>query len=113
MKKICNKDGCSILEPLSSALRTELFEDIEGWWLAGREAFAAPRPPRLVKNYDFKDFEGALEFVNKIAEIAEEMNHHPNIQLEWGKVRIEIWTHAVDDLTEPDFILAKEIDYIT
>jgi 4a-hydroxytetrahydrobiopterin dehydratase len=64
----------------------------------------------LVRAYKFPDFRSALAFVNKVGELAEEQGHHPDILLGWGKVEITTWTHAVDGLTESDFILAAKID---
>ncbi len=64
----------------------------------------------LVRNYKFPDFKTALAFVNKVGELAEKQGHHPDILLAWGKAEITIWTHAVDGLTESDFILAAKID---
>ena len=64
----------------------------------------------LEKEYNFKDFKQALDFTNKIGSLAEEENHHPDILLTWGKVKITIWTHAVNGLSENDFILAAKID---
>jgi len=64
----------------------------------------------LVRAYKFPDFRSALAFVNKVGEVAEEQGHHPDILLGWGKVEITTWTHAVDGLTESDFILAAKID---
>lgn len=64
----------------------------------------------LVRSYKFPDFRSALAFVNQVGEIAEEQGHHPDILLGWGKVEITTWTHAVDGLTESDFILAAKID---
>ena len=64
----------------------------------------------LERNYGFPDFRSALAFVNKVGELAEQQGHHPDILLRWGKVEITIWTHAVDGLTESDFILAAKID---
>ena len=64
----------------------------------------------LVRAYEFPDFRSALAFVNRVGEIAEEQGHHPDILLGWGKVEITTWTHAVDGLTESDFILAAKID---
>jgi 4a-hydroxytetrahydrobiopterin dehydratase len=63
----------------------------------------------LVRVYKFPDFRSALDFVNKVGGIAEEQGHHPDILLAWGKVEITIWTHAVNGLTESDFILAAKI----
>ncbi len=64
----------------------------------------------LKKNYGFSNFAEALEFVNRVGELAEEQGHHPDICFGWGKVEITIWTHKIDGLTESDFILAAKID---
>jgi 4a-hydroxytetrahydrobiopterin dehydratase len=66
----------------------------------------------LVRAYKFPDFKSALAFVNKVSELAEAQGHHPDILLGWGKVEITLWTHAVDGLTESDFILAAKIDQL-
>lgn len=66
----------------------------------------------LVRSYKFPDFKSALEFVNRVGALAEEQGHHPDILLGWGKVEITLWTHAVDGLTESDFILAAKIDRV-
>ena len=62
------------------------------------------------KQFKFKDFKTALDFVNKVGAIAEDQGHHPDIFLAWGKVDVRIWTHKIDGLTESDFILAAKID---
>jgi len=64
----------------------------------------------LEKSYKFKDFVGALGFTNRIGAIAEEVGHHPDIYLTWGKVRVEIFTHTVNGLTKNDFILAAKFE---
>ena len=64
----------------------------------------------LQKTFLFKNFRQALEFTNRIGEIAEAANHHPDIFLTWGKVRVTIYTHSVDGLTEKDFALAERIE---
>ena len=64
----------------------------------------------LVRNFKFPDFQSALAFVNRVGALAEEQGHHPDILLAWGKAEITLWTHAVDGLTESDFILAAKID---
>ncbi len=66
----------------------------------------------LVRNFKFPDFKSALAFVNRVGELAEGQGHHPDILLGWGKAEITIWTHAVDGLTESDFILAAKIDQL-
>ncbi len=64
----------------------------------------------LRKRFEFPDFATALAFVNRVGEVAEREGHHPDIQLAWGRVDVEIWTHAIDGLTESDFVLAARID---
>ncbi len=64
----------------------------------------------LEKEFEFKDFRQALAFTNKVGELAEDVGHHPDIYLAWGKVKVTIWTHSVDGLTESDFILAARIE---
>jgi 4a-hydroxytetrahydrobiopterin dehydratase len=64
----------------------------------------------LQKEYIFKNFREALAFTNKVGAIAEEQGHHPDILLSYGKVKIELWTHKINGLTESDFILAAKMD---
>jgi 4a-hydroxytetrahydrobiopterin dehydratase len=64
----------------------------------------------LRRSFKFPDFQKALDFVNRAGAIAEELGHHPEILLTWGKAGITTWTHAVNGLTESDFTLAAKID---
>ena len=64
----------------------------------------------LEKEYLFGNFRKALDFTNKVGEMAEIQNHHPDIYLAWGKVKLTIWTHKIDGLTESDFIFAAKAD---
>lgn len=66
----------------------------------------------LVKTFDFDDFKSALDFVNKIGAIAEKNNHHPDIELGWGRVKVLLFTHSEQKITDKDKNLAKEIDKI-
>jgi 4a-hydroxytetrahydrobiopterin dehydratase len=66
----------------------------------------------IVRSFKFPDFKSALAFVSRVGEVAEQQGHHPDILLGWGKVEITTWTHAVDGLTESDFILAAKIDQL-
>jgi 4a-hydroxytetrahydrobiopterin dehydratase len=66
----------------------------------------------LVRKFTFPDFKRALDFVNRVGELAEEQGHHPDILLTWGKVEITLWTHKIDGLTESDFIMAAKIDLL-
>ena len=67
----------------------------------------------LHREFRFPDFKQALDFVNRVAAIAEQEGHHPDILLAWGKVGITLWTHTIDGLTESDFILAAKIDRVS
>jgi len=64
----------------------------------------------LEKDYSFKNFLEALAFTNKVGELAEQEGHHPDIFLSYGKVKIQLWTHKIDGLSESDFILAAKCD---
>ena len=64
----------------------------------------------LEKTFKFPDFKQALAFTNKIGGIAESIGHHRDIYLTWGKVRLEIFTHKVNGLTENDFVLAAKFE---
>jgi 4a-hydroxytetrahydrobiopterin dehydratase len=64
----------------------------------------------LEKQFKFRDFREALAFTNMVGDLAERMNHHPDILLSWGKARVTIWTHKINGLTESDFIFAAKIE---
>ncbi|HWV98877.1 MAG TPA: 4a-hydroxytetrahydrobiopterin dehydratase [Candidatus Acidoferrum sp.] len=64
----------------------------------------------LEREYKFKNFRDALDFTNKVGELAEAQGHHPDIYLAWGKVKLTLWTHKIDGLTESDFIFAAKAD---
>lgn len=64
----------------------------------------------LEREFPFPDFVTALAYVNRIGELSEEQNHHPDIFLSWGVVRITVWTHKSDGLTANDFIYAAKCD---
>ncbi len=68
------------------------------------------RDHHLVKTYSFPDFAKGLDFVNCVGKMADEQGHHPDVYLSWGKVRLEVWTHMIDGLTESDFIFAAKAD---
>ena len=64
----------------------------------------------LTRTWEFSDFAQALGFTNRVGAVAETEGHHPDIYLAWGRVRLDIWTHKIDGLTESDFILAAKAD---
>jgi 4a-hydroxytetrahydrobiopterin dehydratase len=64
----------------------------------------------ITRAFTFPDFKQALDFVNRVGEVAEQQGHHPDILLTWGKAEITMWTHKIDGLTPSDFIMAAKID---
>ena len=68
---------------------------------------------KIKRKFEFKTFKEAIDFVNKVADLAEEENHHPNIRIYYNKVVIELTTHAIGGLSENDFIMASKIELLT
>ena len=66
----------------------------------------------LEKNFKFKNFIESQNFINKVGEISEQESHHPDILFGWGYAKISITTHAIEGLSENDFILAAKIDKV-
>lgn len=64
----------------------------------------------LEKVFAFPNFVTALAFTNRVGDLAEDVNHHPDLHLSWGKVKVLIWTHKINGLTESDFIFAAKVD---
>ena len=79
-----------------------LLAQLEGWQVVEEH--------HLSKEYEFRNFAEALAFVNSVGRVAEAEGHHPDIEFGWGYARVRIYTHAIDGLTESDFILAARID---
>jgi 4a-hydroxytetrahydrobiopterin dehydratase len=90
--------------PLSEAERAPLLAQLTGWEVVDGH--------HLSKHYAFADFVSALAFVNRVGEVAEKNGHHPDVQLAWGRVVLDIYTHKIDGLTESDFILAAKCDAV-
>ena len=91
--------------PLNQREFSEFLDKLgEGWRVVNAH--------HLEKEYRFKDFRTALAFTNRVGELAETQGHHPDIYLTWGKVRLAIWTHKIDGLTESDFIFAAKADRV-
>lgn len=89
--------------PLKGEKLTMLHTQLkEGWKIVDEH--------HLEKTYIFPDFKSALAFTVKVGHLAEQEGHHPDIYLSYGKVRIAIWTHKIDGLSESDFILAAKCD---
>ena len=90
--------------PLKGDELEDLLEKLGNSWKIIKEH-------HLEKEYLFGNFREALDFTNKVGEMAENQGHHPDIFLAWGKVRLTIWTHKIDGLTESDFIFAAKADH--
>lgn len=88
---------------LTAKETAKLLAQVDGW-----EA----REEKIHKSRTFFDFAEAMEFVNAMAEIAEEEGHHPDFCVHFNRVDVTVWTHAIDGLSENDFILAAKIDEI-
>ena len=82
----------------------KLLPQIQGW-ITGSDF------KKISRDFKFKDFKAALDFVSKVAEVAEAEGHHPDILIHgWNRVRLELSTHAIGGLSENDFIMAAKID---
>ena len=80
-------------------------------WLRRVPGWDAVEQHHLYRRFTFPDFLGALAFVNRIGAVAEREQHHPDLALGWGRVEVTIYTHAINGLSENDFILAAKIDH--
>ena len=89
--------------PLDEAKVNELLKEIPAWTL---------KDSRLYKKFKFRNFVEAMKFINSVAEIAEQEWHHPDFCVHYNKVEIELWTHAINGLSENDFIVAAKIERI-
>ncbi len=91
--------------PLEGEVLEDLARRLGGGWRVVDEH-------HLEKDYRFKDFREALAFVNRVGAMAEEQGHHPDVSLTWGRVRLTVWTHKIDGLTESDFVWAAKADQL-
>lgn len=82
---------------------TALVEELSSAWHQTDE-------DTLIGEFQFEDFEAALEFTQAVGELAEELWHHPELYFTWGKARVTLTTHDVGGLSEYDFIMAARID---
>jgi len=89
--------------PLKGEALNELKKQLHADWKVVDEH-------HLEREFTFKNFREALAFTNQVGELAETQNHHPDIYLAWGKVKLTLWTHKIDGLTESDFVMAAKMD---
>jgi 4a-hydroxytetrahydrobiopterin dehydratase len=92
---------------LSAEQIAELHSQVPTWKILEREGIR-----QLERAFEFSDFAGALSFTNEVGRLAEELDHHPRITTEWGKVTVTWWTHKVGGLHRNDFISAAKVDEI-
>src|SRR5271168_5404412 len=91
--------------PLKGDELDRLAQEVGGGWrvIGGQH---------LEREFKFQDFKAALAFTNRVGELAEQQNHHPDIYLAWGKVKLTLWTHKIDGLTESDFVFAAKVNQL-
>jgi len=90
-------------EPLTKGEAIDYMAEVPGWSLS-------EDIKKISKEYKFKDFIGAINFVERVADVAEMEDHHPDIHIHYNKVLLELWTHAIGGLSENDFIVAAKVD---
>lgn len=90
---------------MSSTEIEQFFHELKSGWVLNDEA-------HLYKEYKFSNFIAAMDFANKVAKVAEQEAHHPDLRISWGICTVEIWTHKISGLTESDFILAAKIEAV-
>ena len=93
------------IPPLQGAALQKIYQQLGNDW-------QVINGHHLEKEFKFKNFREALGFTNTVGELAERVGHHPDIYLAWGKVKLTIWTHKIDGLTESDFIFAAKADQL-
>ncbi|HEV3235065.1 MAG TPA: 4a-hydroxytetrahydrobiopterin dehydratase [Candidatus Dormibacteraeota bacterium] len=86
---------------LSSESVSSRLADLDGWALQDN---------KLVKDFSFEDFVGAVRFVDRLTEVAEAQGHHPDLHVTWGKVTVELTSHVAGGVTDFDLRLAKALD---
>ena len=103
-KKVCI--ACKGGEPpLTEAEAKPYLEQVNDWNTIENSV-------KIEKRFEFKNFVEAMSFINKVADLAEQEGHHPDIFVSYNKVKIQIYTHKIGGLHENDFILAAKIDQL-
>jgi 4a-hydroxytetrahydrobiopterin dehydratase len=104
LKKKCVACEGKRLKPFDKAGAEDYLAQTKGWELS-------PDAKMISKEYKFKDFVESMNFVKRVADIAESEGHHPDIKINYNKVLLELTTHAIGGLSENDFIVAAKIDH--
>lgn len=88
---------------MDGARARELLGELDEGWALNADG-------HLARTYTFSNFVEAIGFANRVGDIAEDQNHHPDLYVAWGKCTVEIWTHKIQGLTESDFYFAAKAD---
>jgi 4a-hydroxytetrahydrobiopterin dehydratase len=88
--------------PLTHEQIEPLARQLDGW--------AVEKDSKLLKSFKVRNWVEAVAFVNRITPVAEAENHHPDLYVRWGEVRVDLWTHKINGLTESDFVFAAKAD---
>lgn len=93
--------------PLPEKKVVQYLEELPAWKVVEVEGVK-----RLTRTFSFPDFLEALRFTNQVGEMAEEVDHHPQLVTAWGEVRVSWWTYVIDGLHRNDFIMAARTDHL-
>jgi len=102
--QICEACG-SDAQPLSDVAAQQLLKEVPGW-----QMLTVDGTRRISKTFKTSDFNAAIKKAQAIAEIADAADHHPELVVEWGKIKVSWWTHSVSGLHKNDFIMAAKTD---
>jgi 4a-hydroxytetrahydrobiopterin dehydratase len=89
--------------PMNESRANELVRELDDGWHLNADG-------HLERLYRLQNFAQAMAFANKVANVAEDEGHHPDLYIAWGKCKVEIWTHKISGLTESDFYFAAKAD---
>ncbi len=99
-------EPCSKGAPLATAdEQAKWLKDLDEWQIVDKKGVL-----QLLKTYDFDNFVAAMEFANRIGDLAESNGHHPALLVEWGRVTVRWWTHKIKGLHKNDFVMAAKTD---
>ena len=93
------------IPPLEEVKIQEYLPRVRGWTRIEENGIK-----KITKEFMFEDFRESMNFVNKVALVADEQDHHPDIFIQWNLVSFTLWTHAIEGLHDNDFIMAAKID---
>ncbi|WP_434339221.1 4a-hydroxytetrahydrobiopterin dehydratase [Motilimonas cestriensis] len=93
--------------PVMDDQRASLMSQLPGW-----QCLLQDNIWQLKKSYRFSNYSQAMAFANQVAELAEQMRHHPALLIEWGRVDVYWWTHSIANLHYNDFIMAAKTDQL-